>query len=359
MPTPELVRSYYGQELHSSADLKTNACCDADAVPGWLQPFLAKVHPEVRARYYGCGLVVPPLLEGCTVMDLGCGAGRDVYLLAQLVGASGRVVGVDMTPEQLAVARAHQTDHARQFGFDNVTFIEGQIEALAALGLPEASVDVVVSNCVLNLCPDKATVLRGVQRLLKPGGEFFFSDVYCDRRLPDAVRQHPVLWGECLAGALYGQDFLRLARSAGFHDPRLVNDRPLAISEPDLGALVEGACFYTATWRLFSLNALEESAEDYGDEVCYKGTIQAHPQTFALDQHHCFPAGESVRVCRNTFLMLSETRFAPHFEMIYRGDHHRGVFPGSGSHIPFHNDMSLRPQCEAGDHSAAVSQGCC
>ena len=138
--------------------------------------------------------------------------------LAQLVGASGAVVGVDMTPEQLAVARRQQPFHAEQFGFNNVRFLEGQIERLEALELEPASFDVIVSNCVLNLSTDKPAVLRGVQRLLKPGGEFYFSDVYADRRLPDPVRRHPVLYGECLGGALYWNDFLRLARAAGFAD---------------------------------------------------------------------------------------------------------------------------------------------
>ena len=102
----EQVQAYYGQELQCSDDLRTNACCDAEAVPDRLKPLLARVHPEVSRRYYGCGLVVPPLLDGLRVLDLGCGSGRDVYLLAQLVGASGEVVGVDMTAPQLAVAEA-------------------------------------------------------------------------------------------------------------------------------------------------------------------------------------------------------------------------------------------------------------
>jgi arsenite methyltransferase len=363
VPTPELVRAYYGQELQSSADLKTNACCDVDAVPAWLQPLLARVHPEVTARYYGCGLVVPPLLEGCTVLDLGCGAGRDVYLLAQLVGPSGRVVGVDMTPEQLAVARAHQAYHAERFGFDNVTVLEGRIEALAALGLPEASVDVVVSNCVLNLSTDKSAVLRGVQRLLKPGGEFFFSDVTCDRRLDDAVRKHPVLWGECLGGALYWHDLLQQARSAGFHDPRLVHDRPLAITEPALAALVEGARFFASTWRLFSLDGLEETCEDYGDVVRYKGTISDYPQAYRLDDHHLFPTGETANVCRNTLLMLSQTRLAQHFDIVSTGDRHRGGFAGCGNSIPFRSAQPQQEACAAdaiapGPKMAAPSSCC-
>ncbi len=363
MPTPELVRAYYGKELQSSADLKTSACCDADAVPEGLKSLLARVHPAVSERYYGCGLVAPPLLEGCTVLDLGCGAGRDVYLLAQLVGPTGRVVGVDMTPEQLAVARAHQAHHAELFGFDNVTFLEGEIEALQTLEVPEGSVDVVVSNCVLNLCADKGQVLRQVQRLLKPGGEFFFSDVYCDRRLDEAVRRDPVLWGECLGGALYWQDFLRLARSAGFPDPRLVSDRRLQITEPTLLPLVEGACFFSATWRLFALEALEGTCEDYGDVVRYNGTIPDHPQAFPLDDHHLFPKGETVRVCRNTRRMLSQTRLAPHFEVVCEGNRHRGVFAGCGGASPFRSAVAepagQDKETTSGCGPTVVGQRCC
>ena len=216
MPTQAAVQAYYGQELTGTADLKTSACCDADAVPAWLRPLLARIHPDVLARYYGCGLVCPPLLEGCRILDLGCGTGRDIYALALLVGPSGSVVGVDMTAEQLAVAREHLAFHAEQFGYANVSFLEGTIEALEALPLEPGSFDVIVSNCVLNLSTNKAAVLQGVKRLLKPGGELYFSDVYVDRRLPEAVRRDPVLYGECLGGALYWNDFLRIAKGAGF-----------------------------------------------------------------------------------------------------------------------------------------------
>ncbi|PIY06942.1 MAG: methyltransferase type 11, partial [Gallionellaceae bacterium CG_4_10_14_3_um_filter_60_1069] len=223
----DIVQDYYGKQLHSTNDLKTSACCDASALPAWLKPLLAKVHPEVLSRYYGCGLVCPQLLEGCRVLDLGSGSGRDVYALAQLVGKTGEVVGVDMTPEQLAVAEQHRAYHAEKFGYANVRFFNGYIEKLDALDLEPGSFDVIVSNCVVNLSPDKDAVLRGVYRLLKNGGEFYFSDVYADRRVPDAVKNDPVLYGECLGGALYWNDFIRLAHRHGFADPRLVEDRPL------------------------------------------------------------------------------------------------------------------------------------
>ena len=131
----QIVQDYYGKTLQQSSDLKTTACCDASAVPAWLKPLLARIHPEVLSRYYGCGLVCPPLLDGCRVLDLGCGSGRDVYALAQLVGAAGEVVGVDMTAEQLEVAEGHRAHHAALFGFDNVRFLQGYIERLDELGL--------------------------------------------------------------------------------------------------------------------------------------------------------------------------------------------------------------------------------
>ena len=123
--TYEMVTDYYGRQLQATTDLRTSACCDISAMPTWLKPLLAQIHPDVLSRYYGCGLVCPPLLEGCRVLDLGCGSGRDVYALAQLVGPSGSAVGVDMTDEQLTVARQHQAHHSDLFGYNNVTLLHG------------------------------------------------------------------------------------------------------------------------------------------------------------------------------------------------------------------------------------------
>jgi SAM-dependent methyltransferase len=329
------VREYYGTTLSSSADLRTDACCDASSVPQALRPLLARIHPEVLSRYYGCGLVVPPLLEGLRVLDLGCGSGRDVVLLAQLVGPSGAVVGVDMTPEQLAVARRYQQHHADQFGFANVEFLEGRIEQLDELPLEPGSFDLVISNCVVNLSADKLAVLNGVRRLLKSGGEFFFADVYADRRVPVALRHDPVLYGECLSGALYWKDFLRLARRAGFADPRLVSDRPLAITDPELAARTGAIRFFSATYRLFHLPELEDACEDHGQAVIYRGTIAEHPHALPFDKHHWIEAGKVFPVCGNTFRMLADSRLAAHFDFIGDFSHHYGLFAGCGSELPF------------------------
>jgi len=329
------VRRYYGSTLSGSADLRTDACCDATARPAALRPLLGRIHPEVLDRYYGCGLVVPPLLEGLRVLDLGCGSGRDVYLLAQLVGPGGEVVGVDMTPEQLAVAERHRRHHAERFGYANVRFLEGRIEALDQLPLEAGGFDLVVSNCVLNLSTNKPAVLAGVRRLLRPGGEFFFADVYTDRRVPADLRRDPVLSGECLAGALYWNDFLRLARAAGFADPRLAEDRPLKIQDEEVAARVAPIRFFSATYRLFAIDELEDACEDHGQAVIYRGTIEGHPHRLDFDKHHRIETGRVFPVCGNTYRMLHQSRYAPHFTFVGTFDRHYGLFPGCGGRLPF------------------------
>lgn len=343
----EDVKTYYGQTLQSSADLKTSACCTATPPPVHLRTVLARLHPEVLERYYGCGLIAPQALEGCQVLDLGCGAGRDAYCLSALVGERGGVTGVDMTPEQLAVARRHQAFHAQAFGHgqSNLRFIEGDIERLDELGLPADSFDVLVSNCVINLVPDKARVLAEAWRVLKPGGELYFSDVYADRRIPAALADDPELYGECLAGALYWNDFLCLAKAAGFADPRLVEDRPIAL-DGSIAVRIGPVRFFSATYRLFKLEGLESACEDYGQAVIYKGTLAEQPEVFVLDKHHRIERGRVFPVCGNTWRMLRDSRFAAHFDFIGDFSTHFGLFEGCGSTLPF-------------DMTAGTAGGCC
>lgn len=334
----DIVQEYYGQTLQNTGDLKTSACCDISQVPEWLKPLLARIHPEVLTRYYGCGLICPPLLEGCRILDLGCGSGRDVYALSQLVGPGGEVIGVDMTEEQLAVATRHQTFHSDAVGYANVRFLHGYIERLDELGLEPGSFDVIVSNCVVNLSPDKDAVIRGVHRLLKSGGEFYFSDVYADRRVPASVRNDPVLYGECLGGALYWNDFLRLAQRHGFADPRLVEDRPLLITQPELAQRAGAIRFFSAAYRLFKLDGLESACEDYGQAVVYRGTIPGNEHRFVLDKHHDIETGRVFPVCGNSWRMLNETRFRKHFDFIGDFSRHYGLFAGCGRDLPFDKD---------------------
>jgi len=347
----EEVKHYYGKVLKTSADLQTNACCTGEVMSGHIGKVLGELAPEVLQRYYGCGLVVPAELEGLRVLDLGCGAGRDVYLLSRLVGEQGSVVGVDMTREQLDVAESHVVEHTRRFGYQrsNVTFIQGELECLDQLGLERGSFDLIVSNCVINLCEAKDRVLNDAWQLLKPGGEMYFSDVYADRRVPRSVARHPILYSECLGGALYWNDLIGLSKGAGFADPRLVSDSPISIENPDLSALVGDVRFFSATYRLFKLDGLEPACEDYGQAVIYRGTIEAHRASMELDKHHVFEKGRVVPVCGNTWRMLHETRFRPHFEFIGDMDTHFGIFAGCGTALPF----------DIGQAGGTPSTSCC
>ncbi|MCK5888352.1 MAG: methyltransferase domain-containing protein [Methylococcales bacterium] len=323
----ESVQNYYSQVLQSSADLKTNACCTIDAMPLYLRTLLADVHPDVLARYYGCGSPLPPNLEGCTVLDLGCGSGRDCYLLSRLVGESGKVIGVDMTEEQLAIAKQYRHWHTERYGYSqsNVEFVQGYIEDLATANIADNSIDVVISNCVINLSPDKQQVLSEILRVLKPGGEIFFSDVYADRRIPTSLKIEPVLLGECLGGALYWEDFRRLMQSLGCADIRVVKNTPILLEDEQVEAKIGMVSFNSVTIRAFKM-ALEDRCEDFGQLATYKGTITDHLHTFDLDNHHHFETHKPLRICGNTSDMLSQSRYAKHFDLIGDKSRHFGLF---------------------------------
>ncbi|RDC60484.1 Arsenite methyltransferase [Alteripontixanthobacter maritimus] len=333
----ENSQNYYGKVLANSSDLKTDACCTTEPPPPAVLGALANVHPDVKARYYGCGLVAPAAIEGAHILDLGSGSGQDAYLLAQMVGEHGSVTGVDATAEQLAVANEHLEWHRDRFGYakSNVRFVEGDIEKLDVLELPAASFDVIVSNCVINLVADKQAVFAAALKLLKPGGELYFSDVYSDRRVPEALQSDPVLHGECLGGALYWGDFLDQAKQAGFSDPRLVTSRPLAIGDKAVGAKLDGIGFHSATWRLFRIDGLEPQCEDYGQAVVYKGGVAGQERIFELDSHHQIERGRVFSVCGNSWKMLADSRFTQHFDFIGDFSNHYGVFAGCGTEMPF------------------------
>jgi SAM-dependent methyltransferase len=343
------VKEYYGKILQSSSDLKTDACCTDTDLPDYLKQAMGLIHPEVAARYYGCGLVRPQQLEGMRILDLGSGSGRDCYLLSYLVGENGYVLGVDMTDEQLQIAQQHINYHTEAFGYKqpNVEFKKGYIERLNELDLDDNSFDIIVSNCVINLSPDKESVLKEAYRVLKPGGELYFSDVYSDRRVPETLVKNPVLYGECLSGALYWNDFHNLAKRTGFLDPRLVEDRPLGIDNPEIEQLIGHINFYSATYRLFKLDGLEPACEDYGQSVVYKGTIEHHPELFKLDKHHAIEAGRQFPVCGNTWRMLKETRFQQHFEFFGDMKKHFGIFTDCGTSLPF-DEKSPSSQAKTG-----------
>lgn len=312
--TSDPIQQYYGETLTGSGDLKTGACCSPESMPEHLQAWLREMPREVTDRFYGCGSPIPTALEGATVLDLGCGTGRDAFLASRLVGPTGRVIGLDMTPTQIEVARRAQSVHRERTGLDNLDFRSGRIEDLAAASITDGSIDVVISNCVLNLSGDKSRVFSEVFRVLKPGGELFFSDIYADRRMPHALLDDPVLRGECLSGALYMEDFRRLLAANGVADHRVTARSPVPLRDADVEARIGMVAFESVTVRAFKLD-LEDRCEDFGQLATYRGCIAHHPHRFVLDDHHTFERDRPFPVCGNTAAMLADTRYAPHFDV--------------------------------------------
>ena len=345
--TIEEVKRYYGKVLKTHRDLRTTACCSPEALPLHLKAILDKIHPEVLEKFYGCGSPIPLALEGKTILDLGCGSGRDVFLLSALVGPSGRVIGVDMTESQLEIARRHEGHHQEAFGYKkaNTKFIKGYIEDLASIGIDDASIDIAVSNCVFNLSPQKENVFEEIFRVLRPGGELYFSDIFTDRRLPASLAEHTILLGECLGGALYKEDFRRILQTLGCLDHRLISENPVEIRDREAQDLIGRTRFSSMTLRAFKLD-LEDRCEDYGQTARYLGTIPHSPHAFLLDDHHLFEKGRFTSVCANTAAMLSQTRYRDHFEIAGDREVHYGLFE-CGSPI-----LSSKS-------SGTSSQGCC
>ncbi len=182
----------------------------------------------------GCGnpTALADLHEGESVLDLGSGGGIDVLLSAKRVGATGKAYGLDMTDEMLALARENQA----KAGATNVEFLKGEIENIP---LPAAAVDVIISNCVINLSADKRRVLREAFRVLRPGGRFAVSDVVCRGEIPDAVRRSMELWVGCVAGALEENEYRQLLNDAGFTDIEIEPTRIYAFE--DARAVLAGA----------------------------------------------------------------------------------------------------------------------
>ncbi|KAI4881946.1 hypothetical protein NFI96_017387 [Prochilodus magdalenae] len=307
------VKDYYGNILKKTSDLKSNACVpSAKPIPAYIKKALSEVHPDVIARYYGCGLVVPESLEGCRVLDLGCGSGRDCYMLSHLVGESGRITGVDMTENQLEIARKFIDYHTQKFGFKkpNVNFVQGYIEALREAGLEEKSYDIIISNCVVNLSPDKAGVLREAYHVLKDGGELYFSDVYSNARIPESLRANKVLWGECLSGALWWEDLVRLAEEAGFSTPRLVTASIISVGNEELEKLLGDYKFVSATYRLFKL---PKNSEKTPCLVMYDGNITGSEDKIEFDAQYTFKVNEVMEVDGEMACILKNTRFSEEF----------------------------------------------
>ncbi len=232
----QTVKGYYGQ----LAQQGRSCCGDAEHLEliGYSQEELAKLSDDVLSVGAGCGSPVAfaDLREGETVLDLGSGGGIDVFLAAQKVGPRGRAIGVDMTEAMVERARAS----AQKMGFTNVKFLLGEIEALP---LADASVDVVISNCVVNLVPDKARAFSEAFRVLKPGGRLIVSDIVTRGKIVNFLKGDLTAWAGCLAGAVEDREYLRIISEAGFERVEVIAH----------SAMPETAGFYSMTVRGYKI----------------------------------------------------------------------------------------------------------
>jgi SAM-dependent methyltransferase len=243
-----------------------------------------------------------------------------------------------MTDQQLEVSKKHVEDYTKnvlKYEKPNMQFFKGYIENISGIKeIAKESVDVVISNCVINLCPNKRLVLEEVYKILKFGGEFYFSDVYSNRRLPENVTKNETLYGECVAGAVYINDFIKFCKEVGFTDPRELSRRELKFESDEdsdektkLIELLGEAKFYSITYRLFKLKNLEPNCEDYGQYAVYLGNIAESPNGYKLDDHHFFEKNKPELVCGNTAAMLEETWLKPYFKVYGNKIVHYGQFP--------------------------------
>ncbi len=250
----EVVRREYGKIAREAGSGcgSTSSCCSAaaDSVAAAQENRLADVGqaigysreemdavPEGANLGLGCGnpLALAGLERGETVLDLGSGAGFDSFLAARKVGERGKVIGVDMTEEMVEKAR----ENARRGGYSNVEFRLGRIESLPVV---DASVDLVISNCVINLSPDKERVFREAFRVLKPGGRLAVSDIVLRNRLPRAVLESAAAYAGCIAGASLRKEYLRLIREAGFMEVRVAHERRFGEEQISGDPFVQSCC---------------------------------------------------------------------------------------------------------------------
>jgi ubiquinone/menaquinone biosynthesis C-methylase UbiE len=235
------VRKRYGKAAtRARENAAEGACCggegDGNAISSNLYTTdeIRELPQEAVVASLGCGnpVAIAALKEGETVLDLGSGGGIDVLLSARRVGPAGKAYGLDMTDEMLDLAR----ENARKAGVTNVEFLKGEMEAMP---LPESTVDVIISNCVVNLSPDKDAVLQEAFRVLKPGGRFAVADIVTRGKMPDGLKRSLELWAGCVAGALSEEEYSAKLAAAGFGDIEIEAVREYTAADADSGGLGE------------------------------------------------------------------------------------------------------------------------
>lgn len=302
--------------------------------------YLALLPSEIIEKDYGCGDPTRYVSPGETVVDLGSGAGKNCYILAQQVGATGQVIGVDFNAEMLALSRKYLDEMAGKFGYRNTAFVKGKIQDLALnLDLAQAwlnqhpittiehlaafeaecdrlrreqpliasdSVDVVISNCVLNLVrpQDKQQLFQEIFRVLKRGGRAVISDIVCDEDPTPEILHNPDLWSGCIAGAFREDSFLAMFEQAGFYGVEIL------VRQPEPWQVIDGIEFRSMTVRAFK--GKEGACWERHQAVIYKGPWKAVQD----DDGHTLYRGQRTAVCDKTFQLYTHPQGAYHQDLI-------------------------------------------
>jgi arsenite methyltransferase len=316
--------------------VQADLCCPTRYDPKYLEA----LPEEVLERDYGCGDPSRHLREGEAVLDLGSGSGKICFIASQIVGPSGKVIGVDMNDDMLSVARRNAPEVARRIGYSNVDFRKGKIQDLAldldalelwlnahpvrssgGLSAMEAyteeiktrrplvesdSIDVVVSNCVLNLVKPSAkqALFDEIYRVLRRGGRAVISDIVSDEDVPAHLQKDPDLWSGCISGALREDQFLQAFEGTGFYGISIVERQ----QEP--WRIVEGIEFRSVT--VVAYKGKEGACRDHKQAVIYKGPFKQ----VVDDDGHVLRRGMRVAVCAKTFSIYSREPYASHLELV-------------------------------------------
>lgn len=227
-----MVRNKYSEIATQDKALNTSSCCGSGACSTEVYNIMNEDYTQLQGYNpdadlgLGCGLPTKfaKIQEGDTVIDLGSGAGNDCFIARNETGPGGKVIGIDFTPAMIERARAN----AEKLGFNNVEFRQGDIEKIP---VTSNTADVIVSNCVLNLVPDKAKVIREIFRVLKPGGHFSISDIVLVGKLPEKLQRDAEMYAGCVAGAIQKQEYLELITACGFTQVTIQKDKPVHIPD--------------------------------------------------------------------------------------------------------------------------------
>jgi radical SAM protein with 4Fe4S-binding SPASM domain len=312
------VREFYG---HAAENPQEELCCPVRPDP----EDLAHIPSEVVERFYGCGSPVSSAQPqaGETLVDLGSGAGIDCFIAARRVGPEGRVVGIDMTDQMLGVARESQPKVAAALGYDNVEFRRGFLERIP---LDAGIAQVVTSNCVINLSPDKPAVFREIWRVLQDHGRAVIADIVADTDVPPKMRADGQLWGECISGALSEDAFLAAFERAGFYG--------VSVLKKSFWREVEGTRFFSVTVRGFKFEK-KAGCQYVGQWATYLGPMKA----VVDEEGHLFPRGVPVEVCTDTAAKLRGGPYASSFAVA--------------------DGLDSRAAIASSEESCAPGSGCC